>query len=571
MIRYKNLRIWSFTILLLLVAIFVGRYSSTVFGGERSGRLLGEIGGTPIFQAQPAPPEKAVANTQYVITELQDSGTVDMASLQIRPTALPMEHVTRQSKASTVGRGKAYLALSHDLVKESTTNAFGTLATDFTPNESVQFYLNGTLASTFVANATGGYVAVGINTGAGAGYLTIDEIGLTSGKEVGSVIQVLAAAAPDPIVPGVAVGPHSINNTASPLLLLYGWGYPINLTNGITLYRNSTSIGTASTSAAGRYFVSVAAASIPTTPDASAVYGGELASAPAGTYAGASVEERADAGTPPAGDQQNPRAFVDRAFFNSAAAAGFALVAENFLPGEAMNLSGCAAGSLGTADANGSVGVILQAAAGVGRYDCVVTGSTSARVARASVLANANGNTFRGLILQPSLAIPGGNVKVLTTKNTPNDTSTVLMDGVSAGTGTTNASGNGSFVLAKPAAGYLHVAGWATSTGNVIVAPLQIAPGVTLAAHVEVSGRVTATDERGLKNAFVTIMAPDGTSRTVSTGRYGTFMFDEVEVGRTYIISVASRRFSYAPQALSVSDNVSGLIFTPGTGGARDR
>jgi len=265
------------------------------------------------------------------------------------------------------------------------------------------------------------------------------------------------------------------------------------------------------------------------------------------------------------------RAFVDRAFFNSAAGAGFALVAENFLPGETMTLSGCAAASLGVADANGSVSAILQAPAGAALYNCVVTGGTSTRVARASVLANANGNTFRGLIVQPSLAVPGGTVRVLTTKNAISDTGTVLMDGVSAGVGTTNANGNGSFVVTKPAAGYLHVAGWATSTGNVIVAPLQLAPAVTLAAHVEVSGRVIATDGRGLKNAFVTITAPDGTSRTVSTGRYGSFVFEEVEAGRTYVISVGSRRFSYSPQTISINDNVSGILFSPGSGGMMDR
>ena len=82
----------------------------------------------------------------------------------------------------------------------------------------MQFYVNGVLAATFVASADG-TVAVGINTGAGFGYITFEEIGLTSGRDTGGVVQV---APTGPYLPGVTGAPHAINTTASAHFYLYG-------------------------------------------------------------------------------------------------------------------------------------------------------------------------------------------------------------------------------------------------------------------------------------------------------------------------------------------------------------
>ena len=90
---------------------------------------------------------------------------------------------------------------------------------------------------TFAASADG-TVAVGINTGAGFGYITIEEIGLTSGKDTGGVVQV---APTGPYLPGVTGAPHAINTTASGHFYLYGWGYPVSST--LTLYRNGVLSG----------------------------------------------------------------------------------------------------------------------------------------------------------------------------------------------------------------------------------------------------------------------------------------------------------------------------------------
>jgi len=113
----------------------------------------------------------------------------------------------------------------------------------------VQFYINGVFQTNFTANADG-VVAVGISTGAGFGYITFEEIGLTSGKDTGGVVQV---APTGPYLPGVTGAPHAINTTASAHFYLYGWGYPPSITAVIPLYRNGVFQGNLSTNAAGRF------------------------------------------------------------------------------------------------------------------------------------------------------------------------------------------------------------------------------------------------------------------------------------------------------------------------------
>jgi len=84
------------------------------------------------------------------------------------------------------------------------------------------------------------------------------------------------------------------------------------------------------------------------------------------------------------------------------------------------------------------------------------------------------------------------------------------------------------------------------------------------ASGVTVSGRVLATaDGRGLTNGHVTIADENGHTRTVLTGRNGTYRFDDVEAGHTYVISVSARRFNYAPRILQIVDSVADVDFYP--------
>lgn len=91
------------------------------------------------------------------------------------------------------------------------------------------------------------------------------------------------------------------------------------------------------------------------------------------------------------------------------------------------------------------------------------------------------------------------------------------------------------------------------------------------AAGVTVSGRVLGAGGRALTNARVSILNPAGEAQTVVTGRNGQFTFNDVETGKSYIVTVGSRRYIYQPQLIEVTDNVGDLLFTPDGGGRTGR
>lgn len=86
---------------------------------------------------------------------------------------------------------------------------------------------------------------------------------------------------------------------------------------------------------------------------------------------------------------------------------------------------------------------------------------------------------------------------------------------------------------------------------------------VPTAATVTISGRVTTADGQGIRNARLTISSADGETRTVVTTAFGFYRFTDVEVGRTYVIQISSKRFMFATPArvISVVDEVTNLDF----------
>ena len=68
-------------------------------------------------------------------------------------------------------------------------------------------------------------------------------------------------------------------------------------------------------------------------------------------------------------------------------------------------------------------------------------------------------------------------------------------------------------------------------------------------------------DGRGLRNATVSITDPQGTVRTVTTSSFGFYRFEDVDVSTTYVVTVASRKFRFAPRLLQVFDNLTDIDF----------
>ncbi|MBK7394309.1 MAG: carboxypeptidase regulatory-like domain-containing protein [Chloracidobacterium sp.] len=83
------------------------------------------------------------------------------------------------------------------------------------------------------------------------------------------------------------------------------------------------------------------------------------------------------------------------------------------------------------------------------------------------------------------------------------------------------------------------------------------------ATNVSISGRVLTAEGRGLRNAVITITDQSGNARNVMTGPMGTYRFDDLATGATYVISVRSRRFSYEPRVVALTDELTGYDITP--------
>jgi hypothetical protein len=91
-------------------------------------------------------------------------------------------------------------------------------------------------------------------------------------------------------------------------------------------------------------------------------------------------------------------------------------------------------------------------------------------------------------------------------------------------------------------------------TTNIIVPP-------PTAASVNVGGRVIALG-RGLANARVVLADQNGQARTALSNAFGYYEFENALAGETYIISISSKRYQFAPQLVSVTDEITDLVFS---------
>ena len=81
------------------------------------------------------------------------------------------------------------------------------------------------------------------------------------------------------------------------------------------------------------------------------------------------------------------------------------------------------------------------------------------------------------------------------------------------------------------------------------------------AANVSISGRVLTSSGAGVRNAIVQLTGTDGVTRRARTSSFGYYRFDDVEAGETYVIGVASKRYTFAPRAITVADELTDVDF----------
>ena len=84
------------------------------------------------------------------------------------------------------------------------------------------------------------------------------------------------------------------------------------------------------------------------------------------------------------------------------------------------------------------------------------------------------------------------------------------------------------------------------------------------AARVSVGGRVSDTNGRGVSRAIVNMTDATGAVRPGMTNPFGYYRFDNVRAGDSYVFQVSHKSYTFAPQVLSVTDELSDFDFIAG-------
>ena len=83
-----------------------------------------------------------------------------------------------------------------------------------------------------------------------------------------------------------------------------------------------------------------------------------------------------------------------------------------------------------------------------------------------------------------------------------------------------------------------------------------------LAAEVSVSGRVVAVSGRGVANGRLTFTNSQGAALTTWTSPTGRFSMEGLEPSESYIVTISAKGFRFAPQLLTLSQDLTGVVFT---------
>jgi len=86
----------------------------------------------------------------------------------------------------------------------------------------------------------------------------------------------------------------------------------------------------------------------------------------------------------------------------------------------------------------------------------------------------------------------------------------------------------------------------------------QAAALAPTAAEVTVGGRVLSSLNAAIPRAIVTFTGADGVTHAAVTNNFGFYTITGLQAGQTYLITVSARRYIFAPQAVSVVDNLTG-------------
>jgi len=181
-----------------------------------------------------------------------------------------------------------------------------------------------------------------------------------------------------------------------------------------------------------------------------------------------------------------------------------------------------------------------------------------------------NGTAFQDIIAAGGSFVSGGYNRTISAGTGRPIAGRMAWSGLSGGTAAVPAYITTVVNLPASANGQLVKMRWLVASDNSNVASgdqgvrIDTISGTacgTTAAPVSIGGRVAISTGQGLTNATVILTDGNGFTRTARTSSFGYYSFDEIPAGRTYIISVDSRNYTFSPQIISVVDNLTDVDF----------
>lgn len=185
----------------------------------------------------------------------------------------------------------------------------------------------------------------------------------------------------------------------------------------------------------------------------------------------------------------------------------------------------------------------------------------------------------QGFVVSLTSAVGNANAVLVVSETDPGVVNTIPASGFlarveSATQGTGAGTGWTSAVIAIPSdaasIGKTYFARWYVpdpgAAGGLAVSPALrftvFGEATAAASQISISGRVLTPEGLGLRNARVVITNSQGVVRTATTSSFGTFVAEGIASNETYVMTVSSKRYRFAPKQISVGAvNVSNLDF----------
>jgi hypothetical protein len=149
------------------------------------------------------------------------------------------------------------------------------------------------------------------------------------------------------------------------------------------------------------------------------------------------------------------------------------------------------------------------------------------------------------------------------------DGTTVLLNANSAGTtgavfGTVQANAPAEafdFAVTTTGTYFVRVITASTTGEGTYRLAVNQCPSATTAASASVSGTVLSSTGKPLSGVTLTLSDGSGVLQSVRSERNGSYRFNEVATGQTYVLEARSKRFTFSPQVITVNEDLNGVDF----------